>query len=203
MVRQPLTDGMANAVPCCRSRSSRHCPPILRATARPLRLPPRPMAALLYCSNRGHDSVAIYDTEATTGLLRSIGWQSTLGAGPRFVALDPSDRFLHAATRPATRSSHSQWKSDRASSHRPARSSKTAAPQRSSSQDNHEQSTNGTSSLSACCCQVVSRSAPGTLARLSTNQGQPHVGARVSRKIFACGGKNALGCYGFEIEVMD
>ena len=26
-----------------------------------------------------------------------IGWQSTLGAGPRFVVLDPSDRFLHAA----------------------------------------------------------------------------------------------------------
>ena len=50
-----------------------------------------------YCSNRGHDSVAIYATEATTGLLRPIGWQSTLGAGPRFVVLDPSDRFLHAA----------------------------------------------------------------------------------------------------------
>ena len=96
----------------------------------------------VYCSNRGHDSVAIYDTEATTGLLRPIGWQSTLGAGPRFVALDPSDRFsCTLPTRTATRSSHSQWKPDRASSHRPARSSKTAAPQRSSSQDNHEQST--------------------------------------------------------------
>ena len=51
----------------------------------------------VYCSNRGHDSVAIYRANATTGLLTPAGWQPTLGAGPRFVGLDPSGRFLYAA----------------------------------------------------------------------------------------------------------
>jgi 6-phosphogluconolactonase (cycloisomerase 2 family) len=51
----------------------------------------------VYCSNRGHDSIAIYRTNATTGLLTPAGWQPTLGAGPRFEGLDPAGRFLYAA----------------------------------------------------------------------------------------------------------
>ncbi|HJZ34343.1 MAG TPA: lactonase family protein [Hyphomicrobiaceae bacterium] len=51
----------------------------------------------VYCSNRGHDSVAIFSADATSGLLTPIGWQATQGASPRFVGLDPSGRFLHAA----------------------------------------------------------------------------------------------------------
>lgn len=51
----------------------------------------------VYCSNRGHDSIAVYATDPKTGLLTSIGWRPTQGRGPRFISLDPSQRFLYAA----------------------------------------------------------------------------------------------------------
>jgi len=51
----------------------------------------------VYCSNRGHDSVALYAVDAGDGSLAAIGWQPTLGRGPRFIGLDPAGRFLHAA----------------------------------------------------------------------------------------------------------
>jgi 6-phosphogluconolactonase len=50
----------------------------------------------VYCSNRGHDSVAIC-AAASNGSLTAIGWQPTQGRGPRFIGLDPAGRFLHAA----------------------------------------------------------------------------------------------------------
>jgi 6-phosphogluconolactonase len=50
----------------------------------------------VYCSNRGHDSVAIYAANAE-GLLSPVGWQFTKGGGPRFIGLDPAGRFLNAA----------------------------------------------------------------------------------------------------------
>jgi 6-phosphogluconolactonase len=56
-----------------------------------------PDGRFVYCSNRGHDSVAIYGTDAGTGSLTPIGWQLTQGRIPRFVGLDPVGRFLHAA----------------------------------------------------------------------------------------------------------
>jgi 6-phosphogluconolactonase len=51
----------------------------------------------VYCSNRGHDSIAIYAADAGDGTLISLGWQPSLGRGPRFIGLDPAGRFLHAA----------------------------------------------------------------------------------------------------------
>lgn len=51
----------------------------------------------VYCSNRGHDSVAVFAADPKTGLLRSLGWQSTQGMQPRFIGLDLSRRFLFAA----------------------------------------------------------------------------------------------------------
>ncbi|HEV2198646.1 MAG TPA: lactonase family protein [Bryobacteraceae bacterium] len=51
----------------------------------------------VYCSNRGHDSVAIFAADPRTGLLTSIGWQSTHGKRPRFIGLDLSRHFLFAA----------------------------------------------------------------------------------------------------------
>jgi 6-phosphogluconolactonase len=51
----------------------------------------------VYCSNRGHDSIAIYAADAGDGTLTARGWQPTLGHGPRFIGLDPAGRFLHAA----------------------------------------------------------------------------------------------------------
>jgi 6-phosphogluconolactonase len=50
----------------------------------------------VYCSNRGHDSVAIYGVNAPAGSLTSIGWAPTQGKGPRYIGLDPSQRFLYA-----------------------------------------------------------------------------------------------------------
>jgi 6-phosphogluconolactonase (cycloisomerase 2 family) len=39
----------------------------------------------------------MYAADPKTGLLTSLGWVSTQGKTPRFIALDPSQRFLYAA----------------------------------------------------------------------------------------------------------
>lgn len=54
-------------------------------------------ARFVYCSNRGHDSVAVYAANAADGSLSPIGWQPTQGRVPRFIGLDPAGRFLNAA----------------------------------------------------------------------------------------------------------
>jgi 6-phosphogluconolactonase len=51
----------------------------------------------VYCSNRGHDSIAMFAADAGDGTLTGLGWQPTLGHGPRFIGLDRAGRFLHAA----------------------------------------------------------------------------------------------------------
>ncbi len=51
----------------------------------------------VYCSNRGHDSIAIFAADPRTGLLTSIGWEPSRGRVPRFIGFDPSKRFLYAA----------------------------------------------------------------------------------------------------------
>jgi 6-phosphogluconolactonase (cycloisomerase 2 family) len=51
----------------------------------------------VYCSNRGHDSIAIFSADRNTGLLTSIGWESSRGRVPRFIGFDLSKRFLYAA----------------------------------------------------------------------------------------------------------
>lgn len=51
----------------------------------------------VYCSNCGHDSMAIFAVDPATGLLTSTGWVSTQGRTPRFISFDPSYRFLYAA----------------------------------------------------------------------------------------------------------
>jgi 6-phosphogluconolactonase len=56
-----------------------------------------PDGRFVYCSNRGHDSVAIYAADPVDGSLTAIEWQPTQGRDPRFIALDPAGRFLYAA----------------------------------------------------------------------------------------------------------
>lgn len=51
----------------------------------------------LYASNRGHDSIAIYQIDPNTGLLSFITTEPTGGETPRFFALHPSGRFLYVA----------------------------------------------------------------------------------------------------------
>jgi 6-phosphogluconolactonase (cycloisomerase 2 family) len=55
----------------------------------------------VYCSNRSHDSIAMFAADASTGLLTSIGWVSSRGRVPRFIGFDPTHRFLYAANEQA------------------------------------------------------------------------------------------------------
>ena len=56
-----------------------------------------PSGRFVYVSNRGHDSVAIFAVDATSGLLSPVGWEPARGKTPRFFALDPSGTFLYVA----------------------------------------------------------------------------------------------------------
>jgi 6-phosphogluconolactonase len=51
----------------------------------------------VYASNRGSDSIAWFGAEPRQGILKILGWQSTLGSTPRFIGLDPAGGFLYAA----------------------------------------------------------------------------------------------------------
>ncbi len=55
-----------------------------------------PNGKFLYASNRGHDSIAIFAVDQTTGRLTFIEHQSTLGRTPRHFAIDPTGRWLLA-----------------------------------------------------------------------------------------------------------
>lgn len=51
----------------------------------------------LYCSNRGHDSIATYAVKKGTGMLSLVSITPTLGKEPRNFTLSPSGRWLLAA----------------------------------------------------------------------------------------------------------
>jgi 6-phosphogluconolactonase (cycloisomerase 2 family) len=48
----------------------------------------------VYCSNRGHDSVATFGADPRTGMLTSSGWTSANGRVPRYLGFDPSNSLL-------------------------------------------------------------------------------------------------------------
>jgi 6-phosphogluconolactonase (cycloisomerase 2 family) len=56
-----------------------------------------PSGRFVYGSNRGHDSIAIFRVDESTGTLHPMGWEPTQGKTPRFIALDPAGAFLYAA----------------------------------------------------------------------------------------------------------
>ena len=56
-----------------------------------------PSGRFVYGSNRGHDSIAIFAVDQSSGLLTSIGWEPTQGRTPRFFTLHPSGDYLYAA----------------------------------------------------------------------------------------------------------
>jgi 6-phosphogluconolactonase (cycloisomerase 2 family) len=56
-----------------------------------------PSGQFVYASNRGHDSLAIFAIDGFTGLLASVGWESTQGKTPRFFSIYPAGTFLYAA----------------------------------------------------------------------------------------------------------
>lgn len=51
----------------------------------------------VYVSNRGHNSIAIFAIDASSGMLTSAGWEPTQGSTPRFFAIDPAGTRLYAA----------------------------------------------------------------------------------------------------------
>ncbi len=55
-----------------------------------------PSGRFVYGSNRGHDSIATYFVDRSSGLLATVGWESTRGRTPRFFGLDPSGALLCA-----------------------------------------------------------------------------------------------------------
>jgi 6-phosphogluconolactonase len=55
-----------------------------------------PSGKFLYCSNRGHDSLAIYLIDEKTGQLTAAGHQKTLGRTPRNFGIDPTGQFIVA-----------------------------------------------------------------------------------------------------------
>ena len=56
-----------------------------------------PSGRFLYNTNRGHNSVTMFEIEPETGELEVIGWESTRGEWPRGMNIDPSGNFLYAA----------------------------------------------------------------------------------------------------------
>ncbi|TDT63266.1 lactonase family protein [Fonticella tunisiensis] len=56
-----------------------------------------PDGRYLYASNRGHNSIAIFRIDITSGRLEVVGHESTGGEHPRDFAIDPTGKFLIAA----------------------------------------------------------------------------------------------------------
>jgi 6-phosphogluconolactonase len=56
-----------------------------------------PDGKYVYGSNRGHDSLAIYAVDQSSGKLTPLGFQSTLGRTPRNFTIDPTGTFILAA----------------------------------------------------------------------------------------------------------
>jgi 6-phosphogluconolactonase len=53
--------------------------------------------SFLYGSNRGHNSIVIYKIDQNTGMLSTVGYESSGGKIPRSFCVDPTDTFLLAA----------------------------------------------------------------------------------------------------------
>jgi 6-phosphogluconolactonase len=56
-----------------------------------------PDGRFVYGSNRGHDSIAIWAVDQSTGDLQPVGHESTRGQTPRNFTLDPSSDWLLVA----------------------------------------------------------------------------------------------------------
>jgi len=56
-----------------------------------------PTGRFVYVSNRGHDSIAIFEVDEVTGTVTRIALERTRGQTPRNFMIDPSGRFLYVA----------------------------------------------------------------------------------------------------------
>lgn len=72
-------------------------PPSFTGNSRASEIAIDAVGRFVYASNRGHDSIAIFEVTPVSGLLSFVGTQPTQGKTPRFFALDPSGKFLYVA----------------------------------------------------------------------------------------------------------
>jgi 6-phosphogluconolactonase len=72
-------------------------PPDFNGTNTTAEIRIHPSGRFLYNTNRGHNSVTMFEIEPDTGELEVIGWESTRGEWPRGMNIDPSGTFLYAA----------------------------------------------------------------------------------------------------------
>jgi len=56
-----------------------------------------PSGKFIYGSNRGHDSIVIFEIDEATGTLTYVDHEPTQGKAPRNFAIDPTGAFLLAA----------------------------------------------------------------------------------------------------------
>jgi 6-phosphogluconolactonase len=56
-----------------------------------------PSGKFVYCSNRGHDSIAVFAINQRTGTLSALQYAPTGGKWPRNFAIDPTGQFLLVA----------------------------------------------------------------------------------------------------------
>src|SRR4029079_15616452 len=56
-----------------------------------------PAGNFVYVSNRGHESIATFAIDATSGMLAPLRWEPTQGRKPRFFTVDPSGKQLYVA----------------------------------------------------------------------------------------------------------
>jgi 6-phosphogluconolactonase len=70
-------------------------PPKFTGTSTCAEIRVHPTGQFIYGTNRGHNSVAMFEIDQKAGTLDSIGWVSTQGEVPRGMNLDPSGTFLY------------------------------------------------------------------------------------------------------------
>ncbi|MCC5931843.1 MAG: lactonase family protein [Cyclobacteriaceae bacterium] len=58
-----------------------------------------PDGRFLYASNRGHDSLVVYEIDSTNGKLKVVGHAPTLGGHPRNFCMDQKGQFVMVANR--------------------------------------------------------------------------------------------------------
>ena len=74
-------------------------PPDFTVSNAPAEVKIHPSGKFLFTSNRGHDSIAIFNLDKNDGKLSSLGHEFTRGRIPRNFGFDPTGHFLLAANR--------------------------------------------------------------------------------------------------------
>ena len=72
-------------------------PPRFRGENSTAEIRVHPGGQFVYGSNRGHDSIAVYASEPTSGILTLVEHEPTRGKTPRNFTIDPSGQWLIAA----------------------------------------------------------------------------------------------------------